>query len=111
MAFPLYIRISAATAVLVSGQAFGAMDDAAANAAMGKAGCNACHAVAKKIVGPSFSDIATKFKADPKAVATLSAQIRKGGAGKWGTIPMPPNPPEKISDADLKAVVEWILTK
>ncbi|MBK6974062.1 MAG: c-type cytochrome [Sterolibacteriaceae bacterium] len=105
------IRVSAAAALLVSGQAFAAMDDAAANAAMGKGGCNACHAVAKKIVGPSFADIAKKYKGDPAAVATLSAQVRKGGAGKWGTVPMPPSPPDKISDADLKAVVEWILTK
>jgi len=108
----LCIRISAAAAaLLVSGQALAAMDDAAANAAMGKGGCNACHAVAKKIVGPSFADIAAKYKGDPKAVATLSEQVRKGGAGKWGQVPMPPSPPDKISEADLKAVVEWILTK
>ena len=100
-----------AAALLLSGPVFGALDDAAANAALGKAGCRACHAMDKKMVGPSYQDIAKKYKGDAKAVATLSEKVRKGGTGNWGQIPMPPSPPEKISDADLKAVLEWILTK
>ncbi len=107
----LHAAIAAAAAAVFAGQAFGAMDDAAANAAMGKAGCSACHAVDKKMVGPSYKDVAKKYKGDAKAVATLSEKVRKGGSGNWGQIPMPPNPPEKISDADLKSLVEWILTK
>jgi cytochrome c len=107
----LHAAIALAAASVFAGQAFGAMDDAAASAVMAKAGCNACHATDKKMVGPSFQDIAKKYKGDAAAVATLSAKVRKGGAGNWGQIPMPPNPPEKISDADLKGVVEWILTK
>lgn len=106
-----YTGTIAAAALLFSAQAFGAMDDAAAKAATAKAACNACHAVDKKLVGPSYQEIAKKYKGDPKAVATLSAQVRAGGAGKWGQVPMPPSPPEKISDADLNGVVEWILTK
>ena len=106
-----YTCIATAAALLLSGQAFGAMDDAAATAALGKAGCRACHAVDKKMVGPSYQDIAKKYRGDAKAVAMLSEKVRKGGTGTWGQIPMPPSPPEKISDADLKAVVEWILTK
>jgi cytochrome c len=106
-----YTPVLTAAALLVSGQAFGALDDAAANALMGKSGCKACHALDKKMVGPSLQDIAKKYKGDPKAVATLTGQVRKGGTGKWGQIPMPPSPPEKISDPDLKALVEWILTK
>ena len=107
----LHAAIAAAAAAVFASQAFGAMDDAAANAAMAKAGCNACHALDKKMVGPSFQEIAKKYKGDAKAVATLSEKVRKGGSGNWGQIPMPPNPPEKISDADLKSVVEWILSK
>ena len=107
----LKAAIAVAAAVVFAGQAFGAMDDAAANAAMGKAGCTACHALDKKLVGPSFQDIAKKYKGDAKAVATLTEKVRKGGSGVWGPVPMPPNAPDKISDADLKAVVEWILTK
>jgi cytochrome c len=103
--------IATAAALLLSGPAFAVMDDAAATAALGKAGCRACHAVDKKMVGPSYQDIAKKYKGDPKAVAMLSEKVRKGGTGNWGQIPMPPSPPEKISDADLKAVLEWILAK
>lgn len=80
-------------------------DEAAAN----KAGCMACHAKDKKLVGPSFKDIAAKYKGQGDAVAKLSDKVRKGGSGVWGPIPMSPNPESKISDADLKSVVEWIL--
>lgn len=107
----LKAAIALAAAAIFASEAFGAMDDAAANAALGKAGCTACHAVDKKMVGPSFQEIAKKYKGDAKAVASLSEKVRKGGSGVWGQIPMPPNAPEKISDADLKSVVEWILTK
>ncbi|MBT9496577.1 MULTISPECIES: c-type cytochrome [Zoogloea] len=74
-----------------------------------KAGCMACHSVDKKLVGPAFKDIAAKYKGQGDAVAKLSDKVRKGGAGVWGPIPMPPNAADKISDGDLKGVVEWIL--
>jgi cytochrome c len=101
----------AAALYLVAGPAFAALDDAAATAILTKAGCRACHAVDKKMVGPSYQEIAKKYKGDAKAVATLAEKVRKGGSGNWGGVPMPPSPPAKISDADLNAVVEWILTK
>jgi cytochrome c len=77
-------------------------------AAMAKAGCTACHAKDKKLVGPSFKDIAAKYKGQD-AVAKLSEKVRKGGSGVFGPVPMAPNPPDKISDADLKAAIEYIL--
>lgn len=80
-------------------------DEAAAN----KAGCMACHAKDKKLVGPSFKDIAVKYKGQGDAVAKLSEKVRKGGSGVWGPIPMPPNAESKINDADMKSVMEWIL--
>lgn len=86
----------------------------AANAsedAFKKSGCNACHIVDKKLVGPALKDIAAKYKGQSDAVAKLSEKVRKGGSGVWGPIPMPPNDAAKISDADLKAVVEWILAR
>ncbi len=76
--------------------------------AMNKAGCMACHNKDKKLVGPAFKDIAAKYKGQD-VMATLTAKVRKGGAGVWGPIPMAPNPPEKIGDADLKAAIELIL--
>lgn len=76
--------------------------------AMTKAGCMACHTKDKKLVGPAFKDIAAKYKGQD-AVAKLMAKVRSGGAGVFGPIPMAPNPPDKINDADLKAAVELIL--
>ena len=75
----------------------------------GKAGCLACHGKDKKIVGPAYKDVAAKYKDQKDADAKLFDKVRKGGAGTWGPIPMPPNAADKIADADLKAVVAWIL--
>jgi cytochrome c len=76
--------------------------------AMTKAGCMACHAKDKKLVGPAFKDIAAKYKGQD-VTAKLMEKVRKGGSGVFGPVPMAPNPPDKISDADLKAAVELIL--
>jgi cytochrome c len=78
-------------------------------AAFDKAGCNACHQLDKRVVGPSLKEIAAKYKGQAGAAASLAAKVRQGGKGVFGPVPMPPNPPEKISDADLAAVVAWIL--
>jgi len=70
--------------------------------------CAGCHAVDRKMVGPSYRDIAAKYKDKADAGEMLIQKVRKGGAGAWGPIPMPPNP--AISDTDLKTVVDWILS-
>lgn len=76
--------------------------------AMTKAGCMACHAKDKKMIGPAFKEIAAKYKGQD-VTAKLVEKVRKGGSGVFGPIPMAPNPPDKINDADLKAAVEFIL--
>ena len=98
------LMLAAAMAVLAT-PAWSATPDEAMN----KAGCMACHTKDKKLVGPSFKDIAVKYKGQPDAVAKLSEKVRKGGSGVFGPVPMAPNPPDKISDADLKAAIEQIL--
>lgn len=70
-------------------------------------GCTACHAVDHKIVGPAFHDVAAKYHGDPGATAHLTQKIRDGGAGVWGTIPMPPQ--TEPSDLDLATIVHWVL--
>jgi cytochrome c551/c552 len=70
--------------------------------------CVGCHAVDKRVVGPSFREISAKYAGDAGAAARLAAKIRTGGAGAWGQVPMPPNP--GIADADLQAMVGWVLT-
>ena len=72
-----------------------------------KYGCTACHAVDHKVVGPSFQDVAAKYRGKD-VEATLVEKVRNGGSGVWGQIPMPPNP--QVPDPDLHAIVKWILT-
>lgn len=73
-----------------------------------KSGCAACHAADKKIVGPAWHDVAAKYKGDAKAPDTLAAKVRAGGKGNWGNVPMPPQ--TKVSDADLKTLIAWVLS-
>ncbi|MBP7452862.1 MAG: cytochrome C [Ottowia sp.] len=98
-----HFALIAAALALVATPAF-----ADPEAAMNKAGCMACHAKDKKLVGPSFKDIAAKYKGQD-ASAKLMEKVRKGGSGVFGPIPMAPNGADKISDGDLKAAVELIL--
>ena len=69
--------------------------------------CLGCHAIDKKIVGPSFQAVAQKYKNDANAQTFLKNKIAKGGAGSWGVVPMPAN--SKLSDADLSVLTDWIL--
>lgn len=73
-----------------------------------KRNCMACHAAERKIVGPSFKEIAVKYAKDKKAEAYLAEKIVKGGKGVWGEIPMPGNP--QVSAEEAKVLAKWILT-
>lgn len=81
----------------------------ASEALSAKAGCVACHAVDKKLLGPSYKEIAAKYKGDKNALATLTKSVRQGSKGVWGPLPMAATPVDKISDADLKALLGWVL--
>jgi cytochrome c len=72
-----------------------------------KYGCLTCHNVSAKIIGPSYREIAAKYKTDPAAVAKVEEQIQKGGSGKWGPVVMPPF--SQISASERKVLAEWIL--
>ena len=69
--------------------------------------CMACHAVEKKLVGPSFKDVAAKYANQKDATDKLAAKIVKGGGGVWGPLPMPANP--SVNDAESKALAAWVL--
>lgn len=73
-----------------------------------KSGCLACHQLEKKSVGPAYKVVAAKYKGQDVA-ATLMKKVRAGGKGVYGPIPMPVNDASKISDADLKTVIDYIL--
>lgn len=72
-----------------------------------KNGCLACHGVGNKIVGPAYQDVAKKYKGQKDGEATLVGNIKKGGSGKWGPVPMPAQ--AALSDADAKKLAKWIL--
>jgi len=95
---------AALVAALVAAPALAQDAQALAN----KSGCLACHAVDKKIVGPSYKQVAEKYRGDKGAEAKLVEKVKKGGSGVWGQIPMPPN---NVSDADARALVSWILSQ
>ena len=83
---------------------------AIADEALAKAkNCMACHAVANKLVGPAYKDVAKKYAGDKSAVDKLAAKIIKGGSGVWGAVPMPANP--QVSDAEAKKLATWVLNQ
>ena len=85
-----------------------AVDEAGARALMKQHGCDSCHEIDKKLIGPAFRDVAVTYKADKNASAKLQNKVKKGGAHTWGDIAMPPN--ILASDADIKTLVDWILS-
>ena len=84
----IYVATMIAVGLGVSGQVLA--DEALAKAK----NCMSCHAVDKKLVGPSYKDVAAKVKA--------------GGKGVWGQIPMPPN---NVTPEEAKKLATWVLTQ
>ena len=99
-------RILVAIAALATG--FAVSTPALADMALATTkNCMACHAVDKKLVGPSYKDIATKYAGQADAADKLANKVVKGGSGAWGPVPMPAN--AQINDADAKKLVNWIM--
>ena len=73
-----------------------------------KKNCMACHAVEKKVIGPSYKDVAAKYAGQKDAADKLAQKILKGGSGVWGAVPMPANP--QVSEAEAKQLMSWILS-
>ena len=71
--------------------------------------CMACHAVDKKLVGPSYKDVAAKYAGQKDAAAKLEAKVLKGGSGVWGPVPMPAN--AQVNPDEAKKLVAWILAQ
>ena len=71
--------------------------------------CMACHAVDKKLVGPSYKDVAAKYAGQKDAVDKLAVKIIKGGSGVWGPVPMPAN--AQVNEAEAKKLAAWVMTQ
>jgi cytochrome c len=70
-------------------------------------GCNACHAMNAKKVGPAYADVAKRYAGRADAVDYLANKIKNGGVGVWGNIPMPR---QNVTDAEAKQLAQWILS-
>lgn len=70
--------------------------------------CMSCHAVDRKVLGPSFKDVAAKYKDAKGAADMLAGKIIKGGSGVWGPVPMPAN--NQVNEADAKKLAAWVLS-
>ncbi len=92
----------AAPAVATAKTDASGIDNKAALALTQKNNCTACHAVDKKILGPSFQDIGKKYAGK---VDYLVGKIKAGGSGVWGPIPMPA---QTLSDAEAKTIAAWL---
>jgi cytochrome c len=73
-----------------------------------KKSCLACHAADKKLVGPSYKDVAAKYAGQKDAVAKLAEKIQKGGVGAWGQVPMPANP--QVNAEEAKQLATWVMS-
>lgn len=97
------VSMIAAAGLMVAGSVM-AEDGAAL---IKKNNCMGCHKMEGKLVGPGFHDVANKYKGDAAAAGKLETKIMKGGAGSWGTMPMPAMTAVKAEDA--KTMVTYIL--
>ncbi len=100
------VSMIAAAGLLVAGSALAADDGAAL---LKKNNCMGCHKMEGKLVGPGFVEVAKKYKGDAGAAAKLETKVAKGGAGVWGTMPMPAM--AQVKPADIKAIVAFILAQ
>ena len=96
------IALSLALTATVASPAFASADLAQ------KKNCMACHAVDKKVIGPSYKDVAAKYAGQKDASDKLAQKIMKGGSGVWGAVPMPANP--QVNDAESKTLAAWVLS-
>ena len=111
-----WVRSIALAAMLSAGAVSGAFAQAKAAPAspasgkdlLGKSGCLACHAADKKVVGPSYIDVANKYRSVKGAEDKLTAHVLNGGGGVWGPIAMPPH--KQIPEADIRSMVRFILS-
>jgi cytochrome c len=99
------VRLVLATALAVLGTAHAA-DPAKLST---QSGCAVCHAPDKKLIGPSWKEIAARYKGDAGTPALLAERVRKGSTGVWGKVPMAPVDSKALGDADLKALISWVL--
>ncbi|MGO8754497.1 MAG: c-type cytochrome [Gallionellaceae bacterium] len=102
---PIFISIAATAGLVFAGSAA-----AVQMPAVGKSRCGACHSIDKKLVGPSFMEVSTKYRGDKEAVSKIAANIARGGTFGWklGYTSMPPRG-MGATDAEIRSLAEFIV--
>ena len=100
--------VIAAALFAAAASAHAAVDAAKAQEIANKNACMGCHQVDKKLVGPSYKEVAAKYAGQKDAVDKLTQKVMKGGSGTWGAVPMPANP--QVNEAEAKQLVQWVLS-
>jgi cytochrome c len=75
--------------------------------AMARTTCLSCHKVKDKLIGPSFENIANRYRGRPASLDTLVEKVRGGASGNWGDVQMPPHP--ELDAQTIRTMVRWIL--
>lgn len=102
MKYAFFARLIAIAAVATAAPAFA--DQALATAK----NCMTCHAIDKKLVGPSYKDVAAKYTGQKDVVDKLAVKIMKGGSGVYGPVPMPAN--TQVNEGEAKQLAAWVLS-
>jgi cytochrome c len=84
-----------------------------------KFNCNACHDIDRVVIGPSWRDMAMKYKGVAKftykgkeypLTEGLVMKVSHGGSGNWGKMPMPGNDPAGTRKSEMTELVKFILS-
>lgn len=102
MNFVTLARVIALGSALAAAPTFA--DQALANAK----NCMSCHTVERKLVGPSYKEVAAKYVAQKDAEDKLAVKIIKGGSGVYGAVAMPAN--TQVNEAEAHKLAAWILS-
>ncbi|KUY55140.1 c-type cytochrome [Burkholderia sp. RF2-non_BP3] len=75
--------------------------------------CMFCHTPDMTFLGPSFHEIAERYRGDPHAAAELERKLRVGGRVHWGNTPMPSaiDRGGPLSRDDAHLLVQWVLSQ
>jgi cytochrome c len=75
---------------------------------MEKSDCFTCHEVDRQNVGPSFQQIATRYKSDETVLTKLVTKVQNGGSGEWGTAAMTGHP--QLAESEIRTMLDYIFT-
>lgn len=73
-----------------------------------KSDCKSCHTLNQKSVGPSFYEIALRYKSQPDVIGDLINKVIDGGSGVWGQSPMSAHP--QLERKDVRKMIDYILS-